>query len=108
MFLRMAACVVVGLVLVGCGGDRPVAFGTTGKPLLERLKSEVDQKSTKQVDQIQSKAKEFHEKKALRSDEFAAIDRACEYAKKGEWESAQKLIDGCLAETNRGSDSQKK
>ena len=99
-FLGLGLVAMIGLV-TGCGGDTPVAFGSTGKPILEQLKKSIEQKDTKLVDRIITIVKGNREKGNMSTDEQNAVVKICEYMKAGNWEAAQKLLDGCMTETGK-------
>jgi hypothetical protein len=97
-----AIVAVLGVVLlVGCGGDAPVAFGSTGKPLLERVKSNVASKNTKDNEKIRNLAQTNQEKGNMTTDEKNAMIQILDYMDQGNWEAAQKLVDGCITETSK-------
>jgi hypothetical protein len=98
---RGVIAVLLAALVVGCGGDVPVAFGSTGKPLLDRVKANVATKNTKDNEKIRGLVQTNHEKGNMISDEKTAMLQILDYMDKGDWEAAQKLVDGCVAETNK-------
>lgn len=101
MIWRGLCAVVLAVAVVGCGGDRAVAFGSAGKPILEQLKKSVEQKDTKIVDRVLVIVKGNREKGNMSTDEYEAVAKICGYMSAGDWESAQKLVEGCLSETGK-------
>ena len=96
----VVAVLLAGLV-VGCGGDVPVAFGSTGKPLLERVQANVASKNTKDNEKIRNLVQTNHEKGNMIADEKTAMLQILDHMDKGNWEAAQKLVDGCITETSK-------
>ena len=97
----VAACLAIAL-LTGCGGPAGVAFGTDGLPIAKLLNEAVKQKKTDQVDQIIRRAKQMREKKTIRSDELATLEKIIKLMKAGEWEKAQELSNACIEMSERG------
>jgi hypothetical protein len=101
MYRRLVCVLALSVALVGCGGDSPVAFGSAGKPLLERLRNYVEQKNAKDIDRVVELAKGNMEKGNMSLNERDAVIKICDYIKAGDWDSAKKLVDACLTETGK-------
>ncbi|MBY0586256.1 hypothetical protein K2X85_03715 [bacterium] len=101
MVVRGLLAVMMAIVLVGCGGDVPVAFGSTGKPLLEKVKANVVSKNVKDNGRIRELIQTNQEKGNMTTDEKLAMAKILDYMDAGKWEEAQKLVDGCVSETSK-------
>ena len=101
MYKRIAVAIVSAVFITGCGGEPPVAFGSTGKPLLDALRTAINAKDASKADRVMTIAQGHKDKGGMRSDEFAVTKKICEYMKAGKWEDAQKLAEGCAAETGK-------
>ncbi|MBX9655746.1 hypothetical protein K2Y11_19185 [bacterium] len=101
MIKRIALVLMSAVFIVGCAGEPPVAFGSTGKPLLESLRQAIAKKDAKIADRVLTLAQGNKEKGNMRSDEFDATRKICEYMKAGKWEEASKLAEGCATQTNK-------
>lgn len=98
---RGVIAVLLAAFVVGCGGDVPVAFGSTGKPLLERVKSNVASKNTKDNEKIRNLVQSNQEKGNMTTDEKTVMIQILDHMDKGNWEAAGKLVEGCITETNK-------
>jgi hypothetical protein len=101
MFLRGVVVSLCTLLLVGCGGDAPVAFGSTGKPLLEKVKNNVTTKNIKDNARVRELIKTNQEKGNMSTDERLVMTKILDYMDAGKWEEAQKLVDACVTETSK-------
>ena len=93
MRLTMIGAVAFALTLSGCGGQRPVTFGSASVLVLKGLKDALEAKSTKRVD---DHVKALARNNAATADEKEIFEKIQKLAGAGDWDGARKLVDGCL------------
>lgn len=88
---------VVALFLGGCGGAGATAFSAKARPIAEKMLKAVQEKDSETIDKM---ADILDKRQTYTDDEMAVFKTAIDYAKGGNWDSAQSLLESSLAISN--------
>ena len=90
----VGSCLLGVVLLAGCGGASATAFCSKARPMATQMLKAVEEKNMETIDKMMDV---IEKRPTLSENEVAVLKTARDYAKSGDWDSAQSLLESSLA-----------